>query len=66
MSLSYLFKKTCAKFLLTVSFERMDKNTQWFEPEIRELGEAKDLISLNPFDAKNSLVPSDEFNTTTS
>ncbi len=44
------------------------KNTKWVEPEIKNLGEAKDLIKgLNPvFDAKNSLVPSDEFNTTTS
>ena len=44
------------------------KNTVWIEPEIIELGEAKDLIKgLNPvFDAKNSLVPSDEFNTTVS
>jgi len=43
-------------------------NLTWIEPEITELGEAKDLIKgLNPvFDAKNSLVPTDEFNTTTS
>ncbi len=43
-------------------------NLAWIEPEICELGEAKDLIKgLNPvFDSKNSLVPSDEFNTTTS
>ena len=40
----------------------------WVEPQIIELGEAKDLIKgLSPvLDAKNSLVPSDEFNTTTS
>lgn len=40
----------------------------WVEPQIIELGEAKDLIKgLSPvFDSKNSLVPSDEFNTTTS
>ena len=38
------------------------KNTEWVEPEIKNLGEAKDLIKgLNPvFDSKNSLVPSDE------
>ena len=43
-------------------------NLDWIEPEITELGEAKDLIKgLNPvFDSKNSLVPTDEFNTTTS
>ena len=43
-------------------------NSAWIEPEICELGEAKDLIKgLSPaFDSKNSLVPSDEFNTTTS
>ena len=45
-----------------------EKKLNWVEPEIKDLGEAKDLIKgLNPvFDAKNSLVPSDEFNTTTS
>lgn len=44
------------------------KNTEWEEPTIKNLGVAKDLIKgLNPvFDAKNSLVPADEFNTTTS
>ncbi len=44
------------------------KNTEWVEPTIKNLGDAKDLIKgLNPvFDSKNSLVPSDEFNTTTS
>ena len=43
-------------------------NFTWEEPLIIELGEAKDLIKgLSPvFDSKNSLVPSDEFNTTTS
>ena len=43
-------------------------NFIWEEPQIIELGEAKDLIKgLSPaFDSKNSLVPSDEFNTTTS
>ena len=40
----------------------------WVEPQIIELGEAKDLIKgLNPtFDSKTSLVPTDEFNTTAS
>ncbi len=43
-------------------------SSTWLEPEITELGEAKDLIKgLNPtFDSKTSLVPSDEFNTTAS
>jgi len=44
------------------------KESQWEEPQIEVLGEAKDLIKgLNPvWDAKNSLTPSDEFNAATS
>lgn len=41
---------------------------KWQKPEVKELGDAKDLVKgLSPvFDAKNSLTPLDEFNTSTS
>ncbi len=39
-------------------------NSSWEEPEIKELGKAKDLIKgLSPvYDNKTSLTPIDEFN----
>ena len=41
-----------------------ENSSSWEEPEIKELGKAKDLIKgLSPvFDAKTGLAPVDEFN----
>ena len=45
-----------------------ENNSSWEEPEIKELGKAKDIIKgLSPvYDAKTSLTPDDEFNAITS